>query len=364
MKRFIKLFAILSVLMLMLVPLNGQAEVSLVVDECNMLSNEEFNSLEQKLKNVSDKYDVDVVALIAQDTRGKDLVAFADDYYDENGYGRGTDRSGIIFVIDMNYREIYFSTSGKCINYFTDYGLDSISEQVVRYLPNNPYGAIDKYGQLCEEYIEKAITDKPVDLYWNTVTIHMYDANGKGVDGKFTVYNQYGDYLSEISVFSGEGYTDLMTDDTHAVYRIVCKSIESGYDKPEEIVVHNSSEYDINIKLGEKHFNYLLGGSTSGILGLITAFISTAIMKGKNRSVSHRYEARDYVRSGSFGLFDRRDTYLYSTRNRTRRPTNDGSRSYGGGGSSSHRGGSYSGGSSTHHSSSGASHGGGGRRGF
>ncbi len=88
--------------------------------------------------------------------------------------------------------------------------------------------------------------------------------------------------------------------------------------------------------------------------GGIAALIGTTLLKGKNRSVYKKREARDYARPGSFNLFNHRDLYLYSRTTSSPIPKNTSSGSSGGGG--------YRGGSSTHTSSSGRSHGGGGRR--
>ncbi len=87
--------------------------------------------------------------------------------------------------------------------------------------------------------------------------------------------------------------------------------------------------------------------------GGIAALIGTTLLKGKNKSVYKKQEARDYARAGSFNLTGHRDLYLYSRTTTAVRPKDTSSSSGGGG---------YRGGSSTHTSSSGRSHGGGGRR--
>lgn len=87
--------------------------------------------------------------------------------------------------------------------------------------------------------------------------------------------------------------------------------------------------------------------------GGVAALIGTTILKGKNKSVYKKREAKDYARPGSFNLSSHRDLYLFSRTSATVRPRETSSSSSGGG---------YRGGSSTHTSSSGRSHGGGGRR--
>ncbi|MCR5067477.1 MAG: TPM domain-containing protein [Erysipelotrichaceae bacterium] len=360
MKRLIKLSAILAVMIMMCMPFRALAENAHVIDEYGGLTSEQLYACEQKLQQVSDKYNVDVVAIIADDTDGKDIVAFADDYFDYNGYGRGAERSGIILVIDMNGREMYISTRGVCIDYFTDYGIECIADEIVDLIPNDFARAISKFGELCDYYMDRAINDKPVDVYWNRLYIHLTSEDGRRLNGHFAVYDNNGNYLTGIYVDNGEGYADIMSEDTQAVYTIRCEGISDKYRKPDDITVRGSAEYDIYMTAEKLPYNLLTGGAVSGSTGLLAALIGTGIMAGKNKSVRRKYDADTYVERGSFNLHNYHDHYLYSRTSRTARPkeTHNGDSSSGG------HGGSFSGGSSTHTSSSGATHGGGGRRGF
>lgn len=70
------------------------------------------------------------------------------------------------------------------------------------------------------------------------------------------------------------------------------------------------------------------------VVGLVIAFISVSVMKGKLKTVRACNNAKNYVRDGSFNLKHSRDLYLYSTVTRVPRPKNNtsgGGRSGGGG---------------------------------
>ena len=82
----------------------------------------------------------------------------------------------------------------------------------------------------------------------------------------------------------------------------------------------------------------------SMIIGFVIAFIATAVMRARLKSVRSKSGASDYVRQGSFRVTRSNDLFLYRRVTRRARPKDNGS----------------SGGSSTHRSSSGRSHGGGG----
>lgn len=82
----------------------------------------------------------------------------------------------------------------------------------------------------------------------------------------------------------------------------------------------------------------------SVVIGFVIAFIATAIMRSKLKSVRSKSGAADYIKQGSFHVTNANDLFLYRRVTRRARPKDSGS----------------GGGSSTHRSSSGRSHGGGG----
>ncbi len=79
-------------------------------------------------------------------------------------------------------------------------------------------------------------------------------------------------------------------------------------------------------------------------IGFVIAFIATAIMRSKLKSVCRKSGAADYIKQGSFRVTNANDVFLYRRVTRRAKPKDN------------HSGG----GSGTHRSSSGRSHGGGG----
>jgi uncharacterized protein len=77
------------------------------------------------------------------------------------------------------------------------------------------------------------------------------------------------------------------------------------------------------------------------LIGFVIAFIATAVMRARLKSVRSKSDAADYVKQGSFRVTNASDVYLYRRVTKRARPKDNG-------------------GSSTHRSSSGRSHGGGG----
>lgn len=60
-----------------------------LVDEADLLSDAEEKDLLSKLDEISERQKCDLVIVTVKDLGGKTPEAFADDYFDYNGYGQG-----------------------------------------------------------------------------------------------------------------------------------------------------------------------------------------------------------------------------------------------------------------------------------
>ena len=133
MKRIITLF--LSLLLLACLPLSvfatendtvltvGSSNAAYVVDDADLLSASEASELSSIAEEISRRQQCDVVILTVDSLGGKSATAYADDYFDYNGYGYGADRSGILFLLSMEERDWWMSTRGSAIQAFTDDGI-------------------------------------------------------------------------------------------------------------------------------------------------------------------------------------------------------------------------------------------------
>lgn len=158
---------LLSLLVLVCIPLSASADaLPRVVDQARLLSEQEVRELAAKAETIIADWQIDAVIVTVDSLDGKTVQEYADDYYDDQGYGCGTDQSGILFLICMCSREWYMSTSGEARYIFTDYGLALLGDTAVPYLSDgNYYEAfdlwLDQIPNLCEAYQSGA----PVDGY-------------------------------------------------------------------------------------------------------------------------------------------------------------------------------------------------------
>ena len=130
-----------------------KAENKRVIDEARLLNSSEINLLDEKINKLIEKTNLDVVIVTTNNTSGKSSMEYADDFYDYNGYGFDKEHSGILLLINMEEREVWISTTGKGVEYYTDGRIDNILDSIEEYLAGGDYykacdwflNKVDKY---------------------------------------------------------------------------------------------------------------------------------------------------------------------------------------------------------------------------
>lgn len=138
----------------------------LLVDEAGLLSEEESSTLINKLEEISQRQKNEVAVVTVNSLEGKTAEAYADDYYDYNGYGYGENDDGLLLLVSMGEREWAVTTYGYCHTVaFTDAGLDYISSEFRRKLSSGEYAkAFDCFADLCDDFLKQAATGEPYDV--------------------------------------------------------------------------------------------------------------------------------------------------------------------------------------------------------
>lgn len=131
-----------------------------VYDFADLFNNTQESELFDKLTNFRKQTNLDIVIVTIDYNNKHNSAKYSDDFYDYNEFGIGEDRSGLLFLIDMDIRNIYVTTTGKAINIYTDQRINNILDNVFSYFGNQEY------------YVG---TNKFVDLALNYAKINVDD---------------------------------------------------------------------------------------------------------------------------------------------------------------------------------------------
>lgn len=163
----------------------GAADLPRLSDGAGLLSAQQASDLLAVLDEISERQQCDVVVLTEASLHGYGVQAYADDFYDENGYGFGAERDGILLLVDMGERMWALSTSGFGMYAFTDYGLAYLETCFLDALSSGDYaGAFLTFAQECDTLLTLAKQGTPLD----------YDDadNGYGYDYDYGYDDGYG----------------------------------------------------------------------------------------------------------------------------------------------------------------------------
>lgn len=264
----------ICLLILLLSPLSVSASLPRVVDDAELLTDLEIADLEQQIEAIVNRYEMDIVIVTVDSLGNKSSEAFADDYYDSNGYGIGHDHSGVLLLLSMEYRDWAISTCGDTIYAITDYSVQNLFSGIAGYLSQDQYFlAFSAYLDALEPLLESY-------------------CNGSPVNGRPSDYEGTGTYIPG-------------TQDN---------------------IIHYEPQRDVSW--------YLKRVGISLSIGLVSSVIALLIMRSQMNTAKAQHGAISYLMPGSYQVKLQRDIFLYSQLSKIRKSE---STSSGGGGSSVHR---------------------------
>ena len=122
-----------------------------VYDYAQVLTPTEEYNLKKDIDLYIANHSMDMVLVTVKYHEKSNTMNYADDFYDYNGFGIGSNYDGVIFVIDFSfgYTDIWMSTTGKAINVYTDARIDNILDSVA--LKKN-----SGYYEMFKEFIEES----------------------------------------------------------------------------------------------------------------------------------------------------------------------------------------------------------------
>lgn len=136
-----------------------------LVDEAEVLTVEEEADILEKLDEISERQQFDVVIACVNSLGGESAQDYADDFYDYNGYGFGEEKDGTLLLVSMEEQEWYISTCGYGITAITDAGVSYLSNQFLPEMSDGGYKeAFEIFADTCDELVTQAKEGNPYDI--------------------------------------------------------------------------------------------------------------------------------------------------------------------------------------------------------
>lgn len=145
-----------------------------IYDFADLFTDEEELRLYNRAMSFIDKYDMDIVIVTIDDNNKSSAKAYADDFYDYNYFGKNKLHDGIIYLIDMDTREMAISTSGEAIIIYDDERIENILDgtyyeiQYQRYY-KSALSFIEDAGDYAEKGVPSSNEDYEFDEFGNLV---------------------------------------------------------------------------------------------------------------------------------------------------------------------------------------------------
>lgn len=200
-------------------------ETEKIYDFANLLSNEEEKQLYDSISLYIEEYSMDMVIVTIDSNNKNSAKEYADDFYDYNYFGKGDTHDGIVLLIDMDNREIRFSTTGKAILIYDDARVDKVLDSVYYYV------SIQDYYNAAKAFISTATN---------------YAKQGKASSNKDYLIDNRGEYvyspkfpIGKIMVVSSAG-TIIFLLIASAKHKVVKKATHAN-----EYFVSNSLKLDV-----------------------------------------------------------------------------------------------------------------------
>lgn len=160
-KKFIWLLCFLCICLSVSIPAFAAGSAPRLVDNADCLTDSEEKNVLSLLDEISTRQKMDLVIVTVPSLGGKTSEAYADDFYDYNGYSK----DGILLLVAVESRDWAISTSGYGIKALTDYGLKHISKLMVPHLSKGDYEkAFTTFANTCDKFIGLAKDGKPYDV--------------------------------------------------------------------------------------------------------------------------------------------------------------------------------------------------------
>jgi len=169
MNKLISVLLLIFCLTLAIAPAVHAADLELVADYAELLTDDQWAELNDRAEMISEQYQCEVAIVTVEDPDDGDAYEYAKSVYQEYNYGYGGDKSGVMLFLNMkdsaNERACELIAFGFGNTAFTDHGKNvMLDDYIVPQLSNDQYyQAFTAYLDKSEEYLKMARDGSPFD---------------------------------------------------------------------------------------------------------------------------------------------------------------------------------------------------------
>jgi len=137
------------------------------IDDKGLLTPAQGVELTAKLDEISERHQFDTVVAVVNSLesgsiKGREARLYAIDFFEQNGFGFGSDLDGIILLLATEDRDFGFATTGFGLSAFTDAGQKYLEKLFLPYLKENKYfDAFMAYADAVDDFLTKAKAGNP-----------------------------------------------------------------------------------------------------------------------------------------------------------------------------------------------------------
>lgn len=216
-----------------------------IYDFANLFTSTEETNLYNLINHFITTYNMDMVIVTINTNNKSSAMAYADDFYDYNDFGKGSTFDGLLFLIDMDTREMWISTTGQAILMYNDYRIDNILDKSYTYITSQKYFECAKsFITSASSYATQGIPSYNKD--------YIIDENGDYVKNTTKTLNNFpllfviiiSFILSTIYVFFARSKHKTIKKATEAKQYLIKNSINITKKEDKFINSHVSKVYD------------------------------------------------------------------------------------------------------------------------
>lgn len=194
-KKTIALFTVILMCAFCSITAFAADSLPYLVDEADLFTSAEEESLSSKLETVSNEFELDIVVLTITTLGDKTIEDYADDYYDYSGYGK----DGALLLIAVDEDERYVSTCGSCIDAID---VSALGDEISGYLDDKNY--VSAVNGLVD-YVNKAFSfdlgfNLLVSIVIGLIVAYIVVSSMKGKLKSVRMQNQATNYIKANSM--------------------------------------------------------------------------------------------------------------------------------------------------------------------